>query len=141
MSLIHIALFGFQVLNTSALLFLSIYIVITLSDLDCDYLNPTQCCGKLNKWIIPEVISFGINFLIIFLANRWVLILINSPMFAYIIYAFFIAIPNGSMGFYDPLEIYHRVLIVLKTTKFTSINIYDSISTLIFDNNLNHLYV
>lgn len=42
-------LFGFLSANTFALLFLAIYIVITLSDLDCDYLNPTQCSAKLNK--------------------------------------------------------------------------------------------
>lgn len=42
-------LFGFLSLNTAALLFLAVYILITLSDLDCDYLNPTACSAKLNK--------------------------------------------------------------------------------------------
>jgi hypothetical protein len=27
--------------------------VITLSDLECDYLNATSCCEKLNKASIP----------------------------------------------------------------------------------------
>ncbi|KPM06951.1 Cornichon-like protein [Sarcoptes scabiei] len=49
---INVALFGFALLDTGALLFLSIYILITLSDLDCDYLNPMQCCDKLSKVIL-----------------------------------------------------------------------------------------
>lgn len=65
------AFFVFSLLDTGSLLFLSVYIVsgalfalilfmlmlfavhplqiITLSDLECDYLNASQCCGKLNR--------------------------------------------------------------------------------------------
>ena len=33
---------------TGCLIFILIYFLITLSDLECDYLNATECCGKLN---------------------------------------------------------------------------------------------
>lgn len=99
-------LFGFLSLNTAALLFLAVYILITLSDLDCDYLNPTACSAKLNKWIIPEMISYGINVLIIAFAGRFILVMLNLPMLIYVIYSFFFSVPRKSMGFYDPSEIY-----------------------------------
>ena len=43
-----IFLFSFCLLDTGALIFILIYFIITLSDLECDYLNASECCGKLN---------------------------------------------------------------------------------------------
>ena len=53
----EILLFIFALLVTAFLLFVLIYFLITLSDLECDYLNAQECCAKLNfvrnvkKWI------------------------------------------------------------------------------------------
>ncbi|KAF7490427.1 Protein cornichon -like protein 4 [Sarcoptes scabiei] len=105
---INVALFGFALLDTGALLFLSIYILITLSDLDCDYLNPMQCCDKLSKWIIPELIAHGTNICLILLTNRWFLLIINFFMISYLIYCFYISKPKTSISFYDPSEIHVR---------------------------------
>lgn len=41
-------LFAFALIDTGATIFLLVYFVITLSDLECDYLNAQQCCSKLN---------------------------------------------------------------------------------------------
>ncbi|KAH9415971.1 Protein cornichon 4 [Dermatophagoides pteronyssinus] len=108
MMAINVTLFGFALLDTGALLFLSIYILITLSDLDCDYLNPIQCCDKLNKWIIPELIAHGTNICLILLTSRWFLLAINLIMLFYLIYNFYISLPRSSMCFYDPSEIHVR---------------------------------
>ncbi|KAL3231577.1 hypothetical protein MRX96_023289 [Rhipicephalus microplus] len=53
-----VALFVFSLFDTGALLFLTVYVVITLSDLECDYLNAQQCCSKLNGWVLPEVYKY-----------------------------------------------------------------------------------
>uniref|UniRef100_A0ABI7WH89 Secreted protein n=1 Tax=Felis catus TaxID=9685 RepID=A0ABI7WH89_FELCA len=41
--------FVFSLLDCCALIFLSVYFIITLSDLECDYINARSCCSKLNK--------------------------------------------------------------------------------------------
>ena len=43
-----IFLFICCLLDTGGLVFILIYFIITLSDLECDYLNAQECCGKLN---------------------------------------------------------------------------------------------
>lgn len=43
-----ILLFSLSLLLTLVLIFILIYFLITLSDLECDYLNATECCAKLN---------------------------------------------------------------------------------------------
>ena len=43
-----IFLFSLCLIFTGVLIFILIYFIITLSDLECDYLNAEECCGKLN---------------------------------------------------------------------------------------------
>ena len=43
-----IFLFSMCLIFTGILIFILIYFIITLSDLECDYLNAEECCGKLN---------------------------------------------------------------------------------------------
>ncbi|XP_077138301.1 protein cornichon homolog 4-like [Ranitomeya variabilis] len=43
------ALFIFSLIDCCALIFLAVYFIITLSDLECDYINARSCCSKLNK--------------------------------------------------------------------------------------------
>ncbi|XP_042704503.2 protein cornichon homolog 4 isoform X1 [Chrysemys picta bellii] len=42
--------FIFSLIDCCALIFLSVYFIITLSDLECDYINARSCCSKLNKF-------------------------------------------------------------------------------------------
>ena len=44
----EILLFIYALLVTASLLFVLVYFLITLSDLECDYLNAQECCAKLN---------------------------------------------------------------------------------------------
>ena len=43
-----IFLFILCLLIVGGLVFVLIYFIITLSDLECDYLNAQECCAKLN---------------------------------------------------------------------------------------------
>ena len=44
--------FGGMLIDSSALLGINIYALITLSDLECDYLNASTACSKLNSVIL-----------------------------------------------------------------------------------------
>merc|ERR1711864_55301 len=42
---------------SSLLLFLSVYFMITLSDLESDYINSRDCAARLNFWTAPRIIA------------------------------------------------------------------------------------
>lgn len=100
-------LFVFALFDTGALLFLSVYIVITLSDLECDYLNAHQCCKKLNRWVVPEIISYSILVILLLPTWHWVLFLLNLPMFGWLLHKYY-SIPSGNLGLYDATEIHNQ---------------------------------
>ncbi|KAB0793013.1 hypothetical protein PPYR_12633 [Photinus pyralis] len=100
-------LFSLALLDTGAILFLLIYFVITLSDLECDYLNAQQCCSKLNPWVAPKLIAHVFITVFIGLQGHWLLMLANLPMIGWLTYEI-INIPKGNLGLYDPTEIHNR---------------------------------
>ena len=51
-----IFLFSMCLILTGILIFILIYFIITLSDLECDYLNAEECCGKLNFVSILNIV-------------------------------------------------------------------------------------
>ncbi|UYV82992.1 hypothetical protein LAZ67_22001648 [Cordylochernes scorpioides] len=81
--------------------------VITLSDLECDYLNAKQCCKKLNWCVLPEIVAHSLLTLLILLCSKWVLLLFLLPMTLYQIYCYR-QVPKGNIGTYDPTEIHNR---------------------------------
>ncbi|KAF4532692.1 hypothetical protein B566_EDAN002928 [Ephemera danica] len=100
-------LFAFALLDTAGILFLLIYFVITLSDLECDYLNAQQCCSKLNFWVLPKFGAQAFINIMLLLHEHWILMLVNLPMTMW--YAFELyAVPKGNTGVYDPTEIHNR---------------------------------
>lgn len=46
--------FGGMLIDSSGLLGINIYSLITLSDLECDYLNAPTACSKLNNAILVK---------------------------------------------------------------------------------------
>ncbi|XP_001604514.1 protein cornichon homolog 4 [Nasonia vitripennis] len=100
-------LFAFALLDTGALLFLLVYFVITLSDLECDYLNAQQCCSRLNAWVIPKMLAHTILLILLLINAQWILSLVNAPMTMWLLYEIFTT-PRGNMGVYDPTEIHNR---------------------------------
>uniref|UniRef100_A0A673SWF1 Uncharacterized protein n=1 Tax=Suricata suricatta TaxID=37032 RepID=A0A673SWF1_SURSU len=99
--------FVFSLLDCCALIFLSVYFIITLSDLECDYINARSCCSKLNKWVIPELIGHTIVTVLMLISLHWFIFLLNLPVATWNIYRF-IMVPSGNMGVFDPTEIHNR---------------------------------
>ncbi|XP_064622725.1 protein cornichon homolog 4-like [Lineus longissimus] len=103
-------IFIFSLLDTASLLFLAVYFIVTLSDLECDYLNARECCSRLNRWILPEIIAQGIMTFLMFISLHWVLFLLNAPLTAWQIRKLYMK-PSGYIGVYDPAEIHNRQLL------------------------------
>ncbi|KAM4678694.1 protein cornichon homolog 4 isoform 1-T1 [Amazona ochrocephala] len=99
--------FIFSLIDCCALIFLSVYFIITLSDLECDYINARSCCSKLNKWVVPEVIGHAVVTVLMLISLHWFIFLLNLPVATWNIYRY-IMVPCGNMGVFDPTEIHNR---------------------------------
>ncbi|XP_055591856.1 protein cornichon homolog 4-like [Uranotaenia lowii] len=102
--------FGITLLLTGAILFLLIYFVIILSDLECDYLNAQQCCSKLNFWIVPKISAHSFVAFLLLINGNWMLFIANLPMIGWLLYDI-IKVPSGNLGVYDPAEIHNRGMV------------------------------
>ncbi|XP_074753395.1 protein cornichon homolog 4 isoform X2 [Athene noctua] len=86
--------FIFSLINCCALIFLSVYFIITLSDLECDYINARSCCSKLNKWVVPEVIGHAVVTVLMLISLHWFIFLLNLPVATWNIYSMILALIN-----------------------------------------------
>jgi len=122
-----IFLFSFCLLDTGGLIFILIYFIITLSDLECDYLNAQECCSKLNfvrkrdfwwhfsksfilfllQWNVPKLWCQLVILFILITGGHWLMFLINLPICVYLARRFFY-FPRGNIGEYDPAEIHNQ---------------------------------
>ncbi|KAM4735869.1 protein cornichon homolog 4 [Anableps anableps] len=102
--------FILSLVDCCALIFLSVYFIITLSDLECDYINARACCSKLNKWVIPEMVGQCLSMMLMLVSMHWFIFLLNMPVAAWNIYRY-VKIPMGNMGVFDPTEIHNRGLL------------------------------
>ncbi|XP_028171304.1 protein cornichon homolog 4 [Ostrinia furnacalis] len=107
MILAETLLFSLSLIDCGAILFLLVYYIITLSDLECDYLNAQECCEKLNYWLLPKYIAHSFITFLLLLHGQLVLFLINLPMFIWLTFEY-LTIPQGNLGAYDPAEIHNR---------------------------------
>jgi hypothetical protein len=103
-------LLAFSLVDGLCLLFLSVHSIITLSDLECDYINAKICCSKLNLCVIPEIVAHVILMLAVLIAGHWLLFLLNVPLLAWHLYRYLLK-PSGNLGVFDPAEIYNRHLL------------------------------
>ncbi|XP_077138300.1 protein cornichon homolog 4 [Ranitomeya variabilis] len=101
------ALFIFALIDCCALIFLAVYFIITLSDLECDYINARSCCSKLNKWVVPELVGHTLVSVLMLVSLHWFIFLLNLPVAVWNIYRF-IMVPSGNLGVFDPTEIHNR---------------------------------
>ena len=88
-------------------LFIAVYFVVTLSDLECDYINARACCDKLNKFVIPEIVVKIIPTILFLFTGHWILLILNLPFDAWYIYKF-MKKPASHTGYFDPAEIHNR---------------------------------
>ncbi len=96
-----IFLFSFCLLDTGFLIFVLIYFIITLSDLECDYLNAQECCGKLNfvrtfydifansnisafQWNVPKIWTQYLMSFLLLICGHWLLFGLNLPICIYL---------------------------------------------------------
>ena len=90
-------LFSIFLLITGVLIFILVFFIITLSDLECDYLNAQECCGRLNFWNIPKLWLQLVILALLLLSGHWVLVLLNIPVSVWLIRKFH-WIPRGHIG-------------------------------------------
>lgn len=107
MFLAEILLFALSLVDTGAILFLLVYYIITLSDLECDYLNAQECCDKLNYWLLPKYIAQSVVSFLLLLHGELLLFVVNLPLCIWLTFEYF-TVPQGNLGKYDPAEIHNR---------------------------------
>ncbi|XP_045495894.1 protein cornichon homolog 4 [Colias croceus] len=100
-------LFALALLGCAVTFFILIYFIITLSDLECDYLNAQECCDKLNYWLVPKYICQSFTTFLLLVHGQILLFVLNLPMCIWLTFQYF-TIPQGNLGAYDPTEIHNR---------------------------------
>ncbi|CAF4577180.1 unnamed protein product [Rotaria sp. Silwood1] len=96
-------LFAFAMIDNLLLLFINIYNIITLSDLEIDVINVRQACNKLNQTFLPEVVLHVILTVFFIFNNNWFIFILNI-----VLDLWYFKRQPGQLGFYDPLEINNR---------------------------------
>ncbi|KAH7106517.1 cornichon protein-domain-containing protein, partial [Auriculariales sp. MPI-PUGE-AT-0066] len=77
-------LFIFAVLASAALIFTSVFFIVSYSDLDAqDYINPIDLCNRLNAFTLPEHALHGFLTVLFLLGLQWSCIILNAPLVAY----------------------------------------------------------
>ena len=87
-----ITLSGTPVITWSAL-----YIILILADLECDYLNAQECCGRLNFWNIPKLWLQLVIPILLLVSGHWLLVLLNIPVSVWLVRKFHF-VPRGNLG-------------------------------------------
>lgn len=111
-------LFILAVLLCAIMLFLTIFIVIMFSDLECDYINPIDCCNRLNQFVLPEIGLQTFLFVIFLFTGHWFTMFINLPITAYNIKKV-----TDHAHMYDATEIF-RTLSKHKKESFIKLGFY-----------------
>ncbi|ESN99183.1 hypothetical protein HELRODRAFT_66732 [Helobdella robusta] len=97
----------YSLVESLSMLGISVFYMITLSDLECDYINSKTCCGRLNKVVIPEILLSASVALLHLIDMQVILFLYFMLMPAWTIYKY-ATVPSGNLGVFDPIEIHNR---------------------------------
>jgi len=65
------------------LVFVQVFELISFADLESDYINPIDLCGRVNQFIVPEVAFHTILTLLFFLTGFWFEFIVNAPLVAW----------------------------------------------------------
>ncbi|KAG0473092.1 hypothetical protein HPP92_014516 [Vanilla planifolia] len=66
-----------------ALLLLVIFQLMTLADLEFDYINAYDTSSRINMVIVPEFVLQGIFSLLFLLSGHWIMFLFSAPLLYY----------------------------------------------------------
>ncbi|ODQ66758.1 ER-derived vesicles protein ERV14 [Nadsonia fulvescens var. elongata DSM 6958] len=86
-------------------LFTNVFFTVMYSDLEQDYINPSDLCTKVNSYMLPEVILHTVTTGMLLLTGSYWILAIQIPMLAY----------NAKTVFVDkdyqldPLEVFRKV--------------------------------
>jgi len=67
---------------------LHVFELISLADLEADYINPIDLCNRINQFVLPEFVSHAIITTLYFLSGYWLSFLINAPLAGFHTYSF-----------------------------------------------------
>ncbi|KAI7866625.1 cornichon [Spinellus fusiger] len=79
----EIVLFACSVVVSGLLLFSSIYFIVMMADLECDYINPIDLCKSLNKYALTDMAVQCVLFLLFVVCSSWIAALIQLPLFVF----------------------------------------------------------
>ncbi|KAG9450239.1 hypothetical protein H6P81_010204 [Aristolochia fimbriata] len=79
----EVLLWLISLFSVIALLALTVYQLISLSDLEFDYINPYDSSSRINKVVIPEFIVQGALTAIYLLTWHWFMFLLMAPLAYY----------------------------------------------------------
>ena len=96
-----------SILVSSLLLFLTVYFMIILSDLESDYINSLDCSARLNRWTIPRLVFMVVHSVLLVAQHSWVMLLVSLPFTSWLVYTR-LKVKQGNSGLYDPTEIHIR---------------------------------
>ena len=107
----------------SLLLFLTTYILMTLSDLESDYINSRECCDKLNVWSKSRLFGLCSLCLLPSTGPIWLPAFLALPFAIWYLRRLY-KVPPGNSGLYEPTEIRQRL--------FLRFSIRETIAFLVF---------
>merc|ERR1712013_173949 len=93
--------------DSALLLFLAVYYIVNLSDLECSHINASVCCARLTKVVIPEVVLCSVVSICLVCWGYFAYLPFTVPMVVWLIYRV-LTKPRSSISFYDPAEIMNR---------------------------------
>lgn len=98
----HGLLLGF--ILTILILAIEIFNMVTLTDLECDYLNTTTACKRLNSIVTVELISGLAYFLVLLTSNNFYLSIAGGIFFSVCLMKY-LNKPKNQVHIYDSLSI------------------------------------
>ena len=102
----NIFMYGAALLADIALIFLTIWNVVSFDELKNDFKNPVDLCRSLNPLVLPEYALQAIFTLTFGLTLKFVSVLITAPLTVY--HAFRYAKRSTRSGIYDATTIMNR---------------------------------
>ncbi|XP_023345298.1 protein cornichon homolog 4 isoform X2 [Eurytemora carolleeae] len=111
------------ILVSSLLLFLTVYLMITLGDLESDYINSRDCAAKMNFWTLPRIGLQILHSVVLLCSGEWKILIISLPFSSWLVYRKLKQAP-GHSGLYDPTEIHNRFY-GISSGKFFPVHVYD----------------
>eukprot|EP00088_Acartia_fossae_P041740 TRINITY_DN4366_c0_g1_i1.p1 TRINITY_DN4366_c0_g1~~TRINITY_DN4366_c0_g1_i1.p1 ORF type:complete len:153 (+),score=4.30 TRINITY_DN4366_c0_g1_i1:42-500(+) len=107
---LDISIWMFCLVISSFLLFLTVYMMIILSDLESDYLNSRDCASRLNLWVFPRILMQVSHSAALLIGQNWTVAFLSLPFTCLLLYRRGKQKP-GHSGLFDPTEIHNRLVL------------------------------